>query len=405
MLGGNLLMNYLAVAEYCFADRPGGASRVAWDIAKAMQRRGHSVTLLCYRHSDQTPEGVELLDGIRVVRFEKRQLPGWHPARLRAIVETTAAACTRWLGDRHFEVVHVHSALQGLGVMTALGTQPRYVNTVHSPIVLEQEIIWRSQGWTGRLKLLLGRGLLVKAERRMLAASAAIHTLSAFTRAELERAYRVGRRVSVIPHWYTPRGPRLSKSQARDALGWPRDAKIFFTVRGAEQRYGLDVAIRALGPLTQELDCHFYLAGDGQLRPQLEALAATFRRTASADERIHFMGRISDEQLETSYAAADLFILPTTALECFGLIMIEAMTFGCPVLATDVAAIPETLGPILPGFMVPAGDVAALQLRAREFLQATLPRPDRQTLINYAGQQYGEATVVAKLFRLFGTSA
>ncbi len=41
----------------------------------------------------------------------------------------------------------------------------------------------------------------------------------------------MGRRVSVIPHWYTPRGPRLSKLEARRALGWPQNAKIFFTVR------------------------------------------------------------------------------------------------------------------------------------------------------------------------------
>ncbi len=169
-------MEYLAVVEYCFADQPGGAGRVAWDIAKALRQRGHSVTLLCCCASDETPEGVEVLDGIRVVRFRKRQLPRWYPTRLQAIMDATAAACRRWLSDRRFEVVHVHSAIQGLGVLTALGTQPRYVYTAHSPLVLEQEITWRSQGWPGRLKLLLGRGLLANAERRMLGASAAIHT-------------------------------------------------------------------------------------------------------------------------------------------------------------------------------------------------------------------------------------
>jgi glycosyltransferase involved in cell wall biosynthesis len=397
-------MEYLAVVEFCFADRPSGAGRVAWDIATAMRLRGHSVTILCYLANNEMPEGVELMDGIRVVRFRKSERPSWHPARLRAIRDATAAACRTWLGDRRFDVVHVHSPIQGVGVLAGLGRRPRYVYTAHSPVVLEQDIIWRSQGWTGVLKLLLGRGLLASVERRMLEASAAIHALSEFTRSELERAYRVGQRVSVIPHWYTPRGPRLGKPEARRALGWPQDAKIFFTVRGMGPRYGLDVAIRALGPLTQESDCHFYLGGDGQLRPELEALAATFRRAGSLDERIHFMGRISDEQLETTYAAADLFILPTLALECFGLITIEAMSFGCPVLGTDAAAIPESLAPILPEFIVPAGDVAALQSRARQFLQGSLSVPGRQTLIDYAGGRYGEATVVPELLRLFEPS-
>jgi glycosyltransferase involved in cell wall biosynthesis len=397
-------VHYLTVVEFCFADRPGGAARVAWDIAAAMRRRGHAVTLLCYCPTNETAEGIEMVDGIRVVRFQKRERPGWHPGRLRAIVAASAAACKTWLAGQRFDVVHVHSPNQGLGVREALGTQPRYVYTAHSPMVLEQDIVWRSQGLTGRIKLLLGRDLLASAERRMLDVSTQIHVLSEFTRSVLDRDYGVGHRVSVIPHWYTPRGARLGKSEARAVLGWPQDARIFLTVRSLGSRYGLDVAIKALAPLTRESDCHLYLAGDGPMRRQLEALAANFRRAGDASDRIHFLGRISDELLERAYAAADLFILPSLALECFGLIMIEALNFGCPVLGTDAGAIPETLRPILPAFIVPAGDVAALQSRARQFLQASLPVPDRATLIDFAKTHYQEAKVMAKLMQLFEPS-
>ena len=48
------------------------------------------------------------------------------------------------------------------------------------------------------------------------------------------------------------------------------------------------------------------------------------------------------------YEAADLFVLPTTALECFGLITMEAFAHGCPVLSTDAAAVPESMRPIMP---------------------------------------------------------
>jgi glycosyltransferase involved in cell wall biosynthesis len=395
-------VQYLTVVEFCFADRPSGAARVAWDIAQAMRQRGHTVTLVCYCPSDTTAEGVEMVDGIRVLRFHKRERPRWHPGRLRAIVAATAAACRAWLAGQHFDVVHIHSPNQGLGVREALGTNPRYVYTAHSPMVLEQDIVWRFQGLAGRLKLLLGRGLLASVERRILEASAEIHTLSEFTRSVLDRDYGVGRRVSVIPHWYTPRGPRLSRREARSLLGWPQDSKILLTVRSMGPRYGLDVAIRALGPLTQESDCHLYLGGDGPMRPQLEALAANFHRAGGVDERIHFIGRISDQQLEAAYTAADLFILPTLALECFGLIIVEALTFGCPVLGTDAGAIPELLRPILPNFIVPAGDVAALQSRSRQFLETNLPLPDRQTLMDYAVRSYQEAAMMSRLLRLFG---
>jgi glycosyltransferase involved in cell wall biosynthesis len=370
-----------------------------------MRQRGHAVTLVCYCASDTAAEGVEMVDGISVLRYHKRNLPRWYPGRLRAIVASTAAACRKWLAGRRFDVVHIHSPNQGLGVREALGAGPRYVYTAHSPMVLEQDIIWRSQGLPGRLKLLLGRGLLANAERRMLKASAEIHTLSEFTRSVLDRDYGVGWRVSVIPHWYTPRGPRRDKAEARRVLGWPQDSRILLTVRSMGPRYGLDVAIRALGPLTLESDCHLYLGGDGPMRPQLEALAAAFRRAGSVDERIHFTGRLSDAQLEAAYAAADLFILPTLALECYGLIIVEALNFGCPVLGTDAGAIPELLRPILPDCIVRAADAAALQSRARLFLQANLPVPDRQTLIDYAVGTYQEASVMSRLLRLFEPSS
>jgi glycosyltransferase involved in cell wall biosynthesis len=193
----------------------------------------------------------------------------------------------------------------------------------------------------------------------------------------------------------------MDKVTARQALGWPLDSKIFLTVRSMGPRYGLDVAIRALGPLTQEADCHFYIGGDGPMRRELEALAEEVLRTGSGRARIHFTGRLSDRDLELAYAAADLFILPTLALECFGLITIEALASGCPVLGTDAAAIPESLRGILPDFIVPAGDVAALHDRAQQFLDGVLPMPSRQALIDYAGEQYGETTVVPRLLRLF----
>ena len=70
----------------------------------------------------------------------------------------------------------------------------------------------------------------------------------------------------------------------------------------------------------------FYIGGDGELRPSLERLSAEL----GATEKIRFTGRLSDEDLLLAYQAADLFVLPTLALECFGLISIEAMSFGCP---------------------------------------------------------------------------
>lgn len=389
-------MRYLAVVEYCFPDRPGGSGRVAWDIACAMRDRGHEVTLLVYRTDIGRGEGLDLVDGMRIVRFSKAERSSWHPGRLAAITDSAEAACRRWLAGEQFDCVHLHTPLLGLGVTRAMGKGPRFVYTAHSPVVLEQEIQWKSQGLPGLLKLALGRPLLAWAERQVLESSSAIHTLSAFTRARLHEAYGVGDRISVIPHWYKPAKPVPDRSAARRVLGWNADQPIVFTVRSLGPRYGVDIAIEALAPILAAHDAVFYVGGDGPWRSRLEALA----QNSGCGGRIRFLGRLSDSELEAAYAAADLFVLPTLALECFGLILIEAMAFGCPVLSSDAAAIPEIMAQILPDWVVPAGDVAALRAKTADFLAGRLQPPPREILQSFVNDRYGAQRVVPQLVAL-----
>ncbi len=240
---------YLSVVEDFFKEAPGGSGRVAWDIAQVMRDRGYAVTLFFYSRSEDDP-AISEYDGMRLVRFRKDKRPAWHPGRLRAIINSAARACTKMLADRQWDIVHIHTPLIGLGVRAALGPQPRYIATVHSPIVAEQEIIWRNQGFTGALKLLFGRCALRKAEQELLQGVSALHTLSEYTRSVLDKAYGLGNRVTVIPHWYECQGVRTDRQAARKALGWHADEAIVLTARSLGPRYGVDIAVRAIAPLS-----------------------------------------------------------------------------------------------------------------------------------------------------------
>ncbi len=166
-------------------------------------------------------------------------------------------------------------------------------------------------------------------------------------------------------------------------------------------RYGLDVAIKAIGPLTKSHGCRFYIGGDGPLRPTLEALA----RELGVSDRVRFMGRLSDPDLKLAYQAADLFVLPTLALECFGLITVEAMSFGVPVIGTDAGATPEILEPLLPNYIVPAGDVATLAERVRSFLDGKLVTPDEQTIIDHIESRFSRDVVAPRLVEMLESAA
>ena len=107
---------------------------------------------------------------------------------------------------------------------------------------------------------------------------------------------------------------------------------------------------------------HLHVAGDGPLRGRLERLAAAL----GIDDDVTFHGYVPDPDLPVVYASADLFVLPTTELEGFGLATLEALASGLPVVATPVGGSVEVLSdladdPAVPGpTLVESADAGAL---------------------------------------------
>ena len=101
---------------------------------------------------------------------------------------------------------------------------------------------------------------------------------------------------------------------------------------------GLDTLIDAVDRVANHSPpFRVLIGGDGSLRPNLEKRVRDLRREST----VKFLGRLAESQIPLCYAAADCFILPTRALECFGLIVLESFAAGTPVIAARVAAIPE----------------------------------------------------------------
>jgi glycosyltransferase involved in cell wall biosynthesis len=339
-------------------------------------------------------EGPDSIDGAQIFRFKRPSLPAWHPNRLRKNIAGATDAAKKWLSGRNWDTVHIHDPVLGLGAMKALGHTQRYVSTVHSPITLEQEVNWRGQGLVGRLKLLFGIPALNALERRVLQGSSAIHVLSEYTKSKLNLFHGIGDRISVIPHWCNEnRKDSLGKGEARRRLGWPQEKKIFFSVRQLRPRYGIDFAIKAFSQLDAPNAYRYFIAGEGYLRPILEK----FIEECGLSERICLMGRISDQDLELAYQAADIFLLPTRALECFGLIILEALSWGCPLIATDAGAIPEVLGRVLPGCTIPAGDNSAFKEKLLDAINGRLNLPAPDVLMENVKKIYGEGFVFPRI--------
>ena len=133
---------------------------------------------------------------------------------------------------------------------------------------------------------------------------------------------------------------------------------------------GLDRLLNATHILLGEgFKFHLAIGGSGPLRKTLEAQAIAL----GIDRSVTFLGRVEDCVLPLAYAACDAFVLPTTELECFGIIALEALSAGRPVLATPVGAIPEIIHKFDSSWLARSAEVEDITDLLRRFLECKLP--------------------------------
>lgn len=140
---------------------------------------------------------------------------------------------------------------------------------------------------------------------------------------------------------------------------------------------GLDVLLRAL----PGLDATAVLVGDGPLRPSLSRLA----QTLGVGGRVVFAGELVDDEMRVFYHACDVFVLPSVSpTEAFGVVQLEAMACGKPVVSTDLmSGVPWVNLDGDTGLVVPPGDVAALHAA----LARLLDEPTMQAKMGAQGRR------------------
>jgi glycosyltransferase involved in cell wall biosynthesis len=228
---------------------------------------------------------------------------------------------------------------------------------------------------------MLKRGLEKRVYRR---AREAVVLSGAFKRILVERYGVVPWRVHVIPPGVALDHFRPEATTGfREGLGLPDTAWVALSVRRLVPRMGLDVLLRAWSDLMVDRDnAVLLIAGDGPARNELEALA----RDLGIADSVRFLGRVSEDVLLRAYQSADVCVVPSVALEGFGLVVLEALACGTPVIGTDVGGIPEALGGLDGTLVVPAGDAPSLAARMRAGLDRTLPLPTRERCRKHAEQ-------------------
>lgn len=150
------------------------------------------------------------------------------------------------------------------------------------------------------------------------------------------------------------------------------DAKILLTVarlRSSDFYKGVDVTIQALPQIAKIFpNVKYLVVGRGDDRPRLAQLAADL----GVAERVIFAGFVPTENLAAYYQLADAFVMPSQ--EGFGIVYLEALACGIPVLAGDADGSADPLQDGKLGWRVPHRNSEAVALACIEMLQGNDPR-------------------------------
>jgi glycosyltransferase involved in cell wall biosynthesis len=305
----------------------GGGERYPYELARALAQHV-SCELVTFGPNPGTTRDGRLT--IRVVR--PLAYVGGHPAR------AIAPALTRLIRDA--DIVHAHHMRAPSSVLAALTARVRGIATVVTDHGLQ------GSDWGGLVPRLFDRFLAV----------------SRYSAAEL-RAPRSRTRIvyggaDTVRHRPDPE---------------VRRAGVLFVGRLTPHK-GIDVLLRALPP-----DARLTVVGtEGHDPRPPERDYPKLLRALAAERPVEFLGAIDDDELASRYRAAAVLVIPSVERTCYGrlvavsellgLVALEAMASGTPVIASRVGGLPEIVEDGITGYLVPPGDVAALRGRIADVL-------------------------------------
>ena len=374
------MLDTLQIGMGWFPEQAGGLNRVYYQLMKSLPQARVGMRGLV-----AGSPGVAEQTGGQVEAFASgdASLPArWRKARRRAL---------DMMAEQKPSLVAAHFALYAAPLGRHLDRHPLVVH-FHGPWAYEG-VVEGDGALKKRFKMHIERSVYRKAER--------VIVLSEAFRDVLHRTYGVPlERIRIVPGGVDVQrfATHLTRSEARQYLGWPRDRSLILSVRRLQPRMGLENLVAAMVTVCRRMpDVLLLIAGNGPLGAALMARIDAL----NLHHHIRLLGFLPDADLPLAYHAADLTIVPTVALEGFGLTTIESLATGTPVLVTPVGGLPEAVRSLAPSLVLESCAEAALADGLVGALCGTLSLPDAAACRAYAQTHYAWSVIARRVREVY----
>ncbi|MGW7100588.1 glycosyltransferase family 4 protein [Streptomyces sp. NPDC054838] len=350
-------------------DVPGGVQFHIRDLAEHLIRLGHEVSVLAPA-DDETPLPPYVVSAGRAVPVPYNG----SVARLN-FGFLSAARVRRWLHEGVFDVIHIHEpASPSLGLLSCWAAQGPIVATFHTSNP-------RSRAMIAAYPIL--QPALEKISARIAVSEYARRTL----------VEHLGGDAVVIPNgvdvdFFASASPKAE---------WG-GTTLGFIGRIDEPRKGLPVLMAAFPRIVEECpDVRLLVAGRGDEQEAVASLPAALR------SRVEFLGMVSDEDKARLLRSVDVYVAPNTGGESFGIILVEALSAGAAVLASDLDAFAQVLDQGRAGDLFANEDPGALAAAAVRLLRDPARRAELSTRGSAHVRRFDWSTVGADILAVYET--
>lgn len=325
-------MKVAIVCPYAW-DRFGGVQTHVRSLAAALRRRDIEAVVIAPTSGEVTREEP----GVRIVG-RALPVPANGSVAPLSFGPLAAAGMRRELRDLDPDVVHIHEPLiPSLSLLALWNAKTPTVGTFHA--AAESSAGYR-----------LARPVLERAARQLTVRTAVSNAARALVETYFPGDFTI-----------TPNGIDIERFEKASAMTMTEGPQSILFFSRLEKRKGLEILIRAAAQLV-DVDFELVVAGAGPHERSARSLAKSLRVNA------RFLGRVDEADVPGMFRSAALYCAPALGGESFGIVLLEAMASGVPVVCSDLPGFREVSAGA--SSLVPPGDVDALAVELRRLLSA-----------------------------------
>jgi phosphatidylinositol alpha-mannosyltransferase len=353
-------------------DVPGGVQAHVRDLADHLLALGHEVSVL-------TPvDDPDEADLPPYVVPAGRAVPVPYNGSVARLVfgPLSLARARRWVREGRFDVLHVHEpTVPSVSMLACFAASGPMVATFHTATARSRALQVFGTALQPVLEKVTGRIAVSPAARRVV-------------------VEHLGGDAVLVPN-----GVEVARFAGAQPLpGRPAGPTVVFLGRLDEPRKGLAVLLEALPELVRLVpDVRLLVAGPGDADDVRAAVPRSLR------DRVELLGRVSDEDKPRVFASGHVYCAPNTHGESFGIVLVEAMAAGTPVVASDLEAFRRVLRDGEAGVLVPVRDPGALARALGDLLHDEPRRARLAAAARTAVEAYDWQTVTAQVVAVYET--